>query len=252
MSEIIHTDTVRTAVDHRLLLRLAREATGLTRKEVAARIKIPEIAIAQFEDGVPNDKAEDIYSKIYLKAYTKFLGVDHPITFADLRVSLPSLSSSPSSSSSSSSADSVVPIIHPRTSIPRAHLIGVPHMIRIALASVAVVSLTLYLVFELKRIFAPPTMSLFAPQDGYSTTDDRIVLEGKTEPEVLLRVNGKNLSPDSAGAFKDTIDLQEGLNTIKILARKKYSDTVEVTRRIFVQPKGNPTAEGPATRSAVQ
>ena len=254
MSDITQTDTVLTTVDHRLLLKIAREATGLTRKEVADRVKIPEIAIAQFEDGIPHDKTEDIYTKIYLKAYTKFLGVEHPIVFADLRASLPSPSPLPSSTlpSSPSSLNSVAPITHPRTSIPRTHLIGVPQMIRIALASVVVVSLTLYLVFELKRIFAPPTVTLLAPQDGYSTTDNRIVLEGKTEPEVLLRINGKDLSPDSTGAFKDTIDLQEGVNTLKIIARKKHSDTIEITRRIFVQPKGNPTAEVPTVGSAVQ
>src|SRR5688500_3343521 len=58
------------------LLRQAREEAGLSLTTVSARTKIPERYLAQFEQNGVGGPQEDVYSKIYLKAYAKFLGFD--------------------------------------------------------------------------------------------------------------------------------------------------------------------------------
>ena len=72
------TATTTTAIAESVgaLLRQAREESGLSRTAVASRTKIPERYIAQFEEGPTVGAAEDVYTKIYLKAYAKFLGFE--------------------------------------------------------------------------------------------------------------------------------------------------------------------------------
>ena len=62
---------------------------------------------------------------------------------------------------------------------------------------------------------------------------------GQTERGVSLRINNKQVIPDDLGFFKDTISLHEGLNTIQIIAKKRYSREAIVERIIQVVVKNN-------------
>jgi hypothetical protein len=108
-----------------------------------------------------------------------------------------------------------------------------------------VLGLGVYFALEIKKIIAPPQISLAAPQDGLVTTERSLVIEGRTEREVSLRINGKPVSPDGNGNFRDTLELQEGLNLITVVGAKKHSKEMAVTRRIIVMPKQRPTAAAP-------
>jgi len=219
------------------LLRQAREEAGVTRHAVAVRTKIPERYVALFEENAFDELTEDVYTKIYLKAYGKFLGFDTS-TLLDLyrreRMRMTGVSS-PSHAAK-----------HPTTSVPASQLVVTPKLIQGAILLLAVLGIAIYFFVGLKKIVAPPSISLVAPPDGMVTTERSVVIEGRTEQEVSLRINGKSVSPDDNGNFRDALDLQEGLNVITIIGAKKYSKEMTVTRRIIVTPKQRPTAAAPA------
>ena len=232
----MHTTTSTIAESVSALLRQAREESGLSLPAVAARTKIPERYLAMFEGVGGIGAPEDVYSKIYLKAYGKFLGFD-TTTLVDLYRKEHARHAPPERRQS--------PKRHPSVSVPTSAMIVTPKLIHAALLGLVVLGLGVYFALEIKKIIAPPQITLAAPQDGLVTTERSLVIEGRTEREVALRVNGKPVSPDSNGNFKDTLDLQEGLNLITVVGTKKHSKEMAVTRRIIVVPKQRPTAAAP-------
>lgn len=229
------TTTTAIAESIGALLRQAREESGLSVAAVAARTKIPERFIAQFESDAGNAQ-EDVYAKIYLKAYAKFLGFD-TATLVDLYKKERARRAPPERRSS--------PKKHPATDLPTSAMVVTPKVIHAVLLGLVVLGLAVYFAFEVKKIVAPPEISLAAPRDGLVTSERSLVIEGRTESEVALRINGKSVSPDADGNFKDTLDLQEGLNLITVVGAKKHSKEMVVTRRIIVMPRQRPTATAP-------
>ena len=123
---------------------------------------------------------------------------------------------------------------HPTPGIPTYSLLVLPDLVKKTLITFGILAVIVYIGFNIKQIFAPPSIVIFTPNDGYISSNDSTIITGKTEPEVALKINGKVVAPDKLGEFKDTLELEPGLNTITITGSKKYSAVASVTRRIFV------------------
>lgn len=232
------TTTSAVAESVGALLRQAREEAGLSRQAVSTRTRIPERYVTLFEDG---DKAipEDVYTTIYLKAYAKFLGFD--------TASIVSLYKKERGRPAAPAPvpERVAKRQHPASSLPKTAFVSAPKIIQAVLICLLIAGLAAYFGLEVKKIFAPPAISLLTPPDGLVTSERSIVIEGRTDREVSLRVNGKRISPDDNGNFRDMLELQEGLNLITIAGVKKHSREMTVTRRIIVTPKDRATATLP-------
>lgn len=220
------TDPVST------LLRQAREQRELGREDVASRIKVPCRFIERIEEGRYHEISDDIYSRIYLKAYCIFLGMDVAKMQGMYRVEYAALQKR------HEAMEGIEENRHPRKSIPIHHLVAVPKVVKIAIILLVAVGLAIYFTMALKKIVVPPNITLSSPRDGFVTSERSIMVTGKTEPEVQLLINGTQITTDADGNFQDTLTLHEGLNTITITGSKKYSEKMTVTRRIIVQPEG--------------
>lgn len=228
-------DTLDLAL-HRCL-RQAREAKGVTIQDAALATKIPQRFLHIFESENYSALPNDIYAKIYVKGYAAFLGLP-------LDEVLDSYAAKRANDGERS--ERAVPQHHPAQSVPATALVSVPELLRAAITIVLAVAIACYIGLQVKKIFAPPQISLLSPADGMITTNREIAIEGQTEPEVSLHINGKTITPDSAGRFADTINLQEGLNVIRVTGAKKYSRDMVVTRDIIVKPASQAAAIGPA------
>jgi cytoskeletal protein RodZ len=236
------TTTTATAIADSVgaLLKQARAESGLSRAAVALRTKIPERYLTLFEESSSAEMPEDVYAKIYFKAYAKFLGFD-AATLVDLQKKEKARLAPPTI------RRPAAPRQHPTKSVPTSAMMVTPKIIQSALLALALIGLTLYFGIEIKKIIAPPQITLTSPQDGLVTQNHSLLVEGSTEPEVTLRINGKEISPDADGKFQDTLALQEGLNLITVSGVKKHSKEMTVTRRIIVTPSEHPAAFAPPT-----
>ena len=237
-TSVVSTANCKIADSVGAILKQARLELGVNREDVAAKLKIPKNYIARFEDGVFDKLPDDVYTRIYLKTYCKFLGLDIQ-TMVNLhrqerQRALALLRSD--------AADKR----HPALAIPRRHLVVTPQIIRTAVLGAVVLALAVYFWWAIKNIVRPPDISVASPRDGLVTTERSVTVEGRTEREVALRINGKYVAPDGAGNFKDTLELQDGLNVIKIIGLKKHSKETVVPLRIIVKPRDVPTAALPA------
>ena len=222
------------------LLREAREEIGVSLHEVSLNTKIPEKYLALFEQDAHDRLVDDVYTKIYLKAYGKYLGFETTALVEHYhkeraRLGIPMRS-----------ADTL-PNRHPTKAVERGAMVVTPKLMQTTALALTAIALLGWFGTELKKIVAAPSIAVSSPQDGFVTYDRSVAIEGVTEKEVTLVINGKSVSPDADGKFKDLLNLQEGLNTITITGAKKHSKGMSLARRVIVLPK----AEAPLEPSNV-
>lgn len=94
-----------------------------------------------------------------------------------------------------------------------------------------------YLATQIRGILKPPKLMVYAPQDGHVVTELATVVQGETEAEARLTINGQGVVVDEAGRFETKVDLTEGVNTITILATRKHGKTTTVVRNLVVKTR---------------
>jgi cytoskeletal protein RodZ len=92
-----------------------------------------------------------------------------------------------------------------------------------------------YLIFSVKSIVTPPSLSLSSPNDNMITEKKTVDFIGNSEPEAEIQINGNTILSDSSGFFSKKIDLKDGINTITIIAKKKYGSETVIKRQILVK-----------------
>ena len=113
------------------------------------------------------------------------------------------------------------------------NIVAVSEYWRRALLVIIIIGLVAFLAWKVDAIFRPPTLTILSPQDGLITYSRQLDVVGMSTPEAEIVINYKAVFVDSAGKFSTTVDLQNGLNLIKITAKKRYSRTSEVQIRVL-------------------
>ncbi len=76
----------------------------------------------------------------------------------------------------------------------------------------------------------PPNLQIISPQDGTTVYQSKIVVTGKTDRGAEVTINGNSVAVTSDGTFTGTVNLDEGDNTIVIVASKNGAkNTVKIT-----------------------
>ncbi|NQT49505.1 helix-turn-helix domain-containing protein [Candidatus Kuenenbacteria bacterium] len=91
-----------------------------------------------------------------------------------------------------------------------------------------------YIGSAVNKITSPPELIVNSPAENLVTTEHQVKIQGQTEKEVNLKINGRPLLSDKQGNFSLLLDLQKGLNIIKISAQKKHSKENVIYRQVVV------------------
>ena len=84
---------------------------------------------------------------------------------------------------------------------------------------------------------APPSLNVSSPSDGQSFKDQNTVdIQGTTDPDVKITVNGFWAITDSDGAFLYRFPLQNGDNKIKIIATDIAGNKKELEIKVTYNP----------------
>jgi len=102
----------------------------------------------------------------------------------------------------------------------------------------SIITIVGYLGIHLNVLFSPPPLELFSPTQGLATSNKNIEILGKTIPGVTVEVNGEVLPLLVSGEFKHLLVLGQGVSTITISAKKRYSRTSTIERQIYIQGTG--------------
>lgn len=204
-------------------LREKREAAGLTVEDIAAQRRIQKKYLEALESNnfrlLPNARA---YRLAYVREYAEALGLEPKACVAQFVREEGLGDTAP---------------VHPHRTIKLFPFASISMFARNALLICVVLLFGGYLATQIRGILRPPKLAVFTPQDGYVVTDLATVVQGETEPEARLTINGQNVVVDEAGRFETKVDLTAGVNTITVLAAKKHGKTTTVVRNLVVKAR---------------
>lgn len=112
---------------------------------------------------------------------------------------------------------------------------NIPFFARAGLVILLIGSLFGYIGLQLHDILQPPPLALESPSKSQTTKQKNINVKGKTAKEVTVSINGEHVPNNSKGQFEKKLELQQGLNTIIIKARKKHGKTTTIVRHVVVK-----------------
>ncbi len=112
---------------------------------------------------------------------------------------------------------------------------NIPSFFRIFSVTFLALFIIGYLTFQVQYIVKPPSLELFAPLDGVIAKTSNIEVRGKTDKEVKITINGKEIAHDEQGTFQESMNLNQGVNTLIISATNKHGKSTTFTRFVIAQ-----------------
>ncbi len=192
----------------------ARLEKGVSIRKAARDLSVPYKQLQDLEKNRPELLPSIAYARDLLRAYCAYLNYDFRKCWDQL---------------------SQCDFSKKHDSLNHKHFQSWPKVIRrlgIVLAALAVL---FFLGLRVNHIFAAPPIIIYAPQDETITQMKQIEVSGRSEKESEITINNRLVFVDNNGEFRTEIDLQKGLNLIKITGKKRYGQTKEVELRVLLK-----------------
>jgi transcriptional regulator with XRE-family HTH domain len=113
--------------------------------------------------------------------------------------------------------------------------LSLPHLTRTVTMIFIIVLFVGYLLWQLQGIIQPPRLVIYSPVEGYLTNEKTVLVQGETEPENKLTLNGQTIQANERGRFESKLDLTIGVNTISVSAIKKHGKITTVIRHVVAK-----------------
>lgn len=210
-------------------LRSAREERGESVEDVERLTHVGKKYIVALEANDLSTLPEAVYAKKFVKALAKHLGLD-PDAAAE------SLLKEMAVGGNAAASDRPVNFVEGRS------LVVGPALFKRALAAAVFLAIVGYFAYSVSAILRPPSVTLYSPANDQVFPTSRVVLEGVTEPEVELTVNGEPVLIEGDGSFKDILNLPPGVSNLRIAAKKKHSHENRIFVRVVVEGSALPDA----------
>lgn len=202
-------------------LKKAREKKELSLEDICQKTRIPLKYLEAIECGhfkeLPRTKAHRL---AYIREYAEELNLNPASLLHQF--------------SQESDLTDDIPT-HPRRALNFSSFSSLTNIFKNVGAIILLVGFLGYLAWQVNGILQPPKLAVFTPTDGYISNKPTTLVQGETEKEVRLTVNGKDVMPNNDGKFEIPLDLSTGVNTITISAIKKHGKITTVTRNIIVK-----------------
>lgn len=114
------------------------------------------------------------------------------------------------------------------------HFMIAPKILKNIIIAFVVFLCFFYLSGEAKNISKPPALNICAPANNLITSEQSIEIIGETEHGSQIFINNKLIIADDKGKFSENINLQTGINIIKIGVKKKYTKENIIYRKVLV------------------
>lgn len=216
------------------LLRDRRTERGETPDDVERATHVAKKYLAALEENDFKKLPDPVYARHFVRTLARHYGFDPEIAAANLVREM--------SVTVGSQA-----VRHPVNFIAGRTLMVTPKVVKGALLGACFLAVVGYFAFSVHHILKAPRLMVYSPQDDQVFYGQEVALEGLTEPEVELTVNGEEVPIEPDGSFKDTLNLPPGVSSLRVAARKKHSRENEIFLKVVVEePKS--VAGGPGLR----
>lgn len=102
---------------------------------------------------------------------------------------------------------------------------------------ILVILVIIYLSWNFRQLIGSPTLQVIFPEEETTVTNEPlIIIEGSTEYSNKLTINNEQIYLKKNGQFKKEYDLQEGINTFEILAKKFLGREIKIIKKVIRHP----------------
>lgn len=206
------------------MLREARTKKGITPGDVEQAIKIREKYILAIEADSFGDLPSPSYAKGFVRNYAEYLGLPTDAIMAFFRRQMTDVSRT-----------SLLPkgVADPLNA-PFVHLTP-GRFIALLVAALCIVFLV-YLGSQYLRIGQAPPLTVTSPTSQQIVESSRVVVEGKTQPDTTVMINGVSTIVRDDGRFYEQVAVEPGVNKIIITATSRFGKVTSITREVGYQP----------------
>lgn len=216
-------------------LRALRRGKGVTLDIVERDTHIQRRYLEALEHGRYEELPEPMYARNFIRAYARVLEADEQY-FIELY------------EEECGRCDLLTPMRLPRQRVRKGSLFNLPRAVTTALITSAMLVVVGYFVWQVTELTRPPEVVLYAPTDGMATVDALLPVRGEVlKGEVTLTINDEPVVVNADNTFARTVDLERGLNVIKVEAKRRYSRTAVVYRRVVFEPEDKLSAANVVT-----
>jgi len=197
-------------------LREARQGMKMTLEQISREINVSKSYIEYLEQGDYKRLPADIYVIAYLKKYAQILNLNTEEILNQFK-SEKGIVTTLSKSSKTGKGFIITP--------KKLTLVG----------GILIISLIFgYFWHQVSYLINSPAIKITQPASDLTIYEKSTEISGQTEPDVYLTINGKEVYVDSRGYFQSVINLELGLNTLRIKAKDRFGKTNTIIRRVMV------------------
>lgn len=124
---------------------------------------------------------------------------------------------------------------HPNTKIKELKNDAISSIIKNIFIGIIIFIFISYMGWQIRGVLKPPDLIVYSPPEGFVTASQNILIEGRTNKETKITVNGQEIKVKDDGHFSNYIDLSKGINTINIVASNKHGKSTGVTKNVIVK-----------------
>jgi len=201
-------------------LKDARETKDISKYAVARNLHLTVSDIADIENGLP-EAWQGIYQIGYIKAYAELV-----------EQKLPSFDTEPSLASS----EILSPLVKPVSG----KSVILSQFASKAAIFVLIFSIVSYVGLQVVVLTSPPRLLVNEPNDGLVTNDTSIKLQGKTDENTDVSINGVSILTEPDGSFSVVVPLKRGVNDIDVTATNRLTKQSKVSRTIITDYEIDP------------
>jgi len=212
------------------VLKNKRELLKKSLERVSADTKIQKRFLEYIEENQFEYFDSEVFLTGFIKIYAKYLDLDTSKVLALYRRSNPN--KTPRENINKKEAPKPSKKLKKRATLE-------PKLIITILLGIFLLTIFAYIGFQIYKFQRPPSLEITSPVPGSKIQTEEILVEGKTDLESIIEVNGIAVETNELGEFTYEVSLKEGVNTITIKARKNNAlekiESINITYAVDTQ-----------------
>ncbi len=207
-------------------LKERRQSLNLSLSKVSKEINIAVNYLEALEQNEFQKIPGEIYAKSFLKTYASYLGFDLEGIINDYETERKIYSKTKKFEFNRHR--------NPVKRVSQLHLLATPKLLRSLIIVLLAFVCLIYLGLKIQAITAAPEITIFQPESDFVTDQNFIEVSGEIGKETTLEINGQPVMVDNQSHFKETLELQAGVNLIEFKATTRHGRQGKIFRQVIV------------------
>lgn len=205
------------------ILKESRESQFYTLDDIEKSIKIRKELLTALEEDNYTKLPPPTFVQGFIKNYAKFLNLESGKLLAIYRREFSEKKNKPYVLDAFAK-----PLSKTKFKLTPGKVLG-------GVASLIIIGFFLYLWFQYHQFVSAPQLSIISPADQLTTDNSSVIIEGKTDPEVKVMVNGQEIPVSVNGDFKQEVNLSSQINKLAVTAISKFGQKVAIERTVYLK-----------------